>query len=206
MLTSSFIDDLIERVVCGDIPVLYVHGPRRVGKSLLINKIVARCSEAREGGVKVGFFSGEPRMSEDITRFDIVVIDDLDQLDEANALRLRSAIVNQKRPQTVLIASEHAPTDSTVRSLLNIAKVLNLQEFETHDTFSNPRLKSREFVESPERKTELPKLTLYVDPGTASPETIGKLLSEISLLYRMIGGSGITFTNAASTVPVVSHE
>lgn len=36
--------------------------------------------------------------------------------------------------------------------------------------------------------------TLHLDPGTASPEEIGQLLHEISKLYQMLGGSGITFT------------
>ncbi len=37
-------------------------------------------------------------------------------------------------------------------------------------------------------------LTIYVKPGTAPPEEIGELLAEISSLYRMLGGSGITFS------------
>jgi hypothetical protein len=41
---------------------------------------------------------------------------------------------------------------------------------------------------------QLGPLTFIVDPGTATPEEIAELLAEISALYRMIGGSGITFT------------
>jgi hypothetical protein len=37
-------------------------------------------------------------------------------------------------------------------------------------------------------------LTFLVDPGEASPEEIGELLAEVSKLYRMVGGSGITFS------------
>ena len=36
-------------------------------------------------------------------------------------------------------------------------------------------------------------LALIIDPGTAKPEEIGELLHEISNLYRMVGGSGLTF-------------
>lgn len=45
---------------------------------------------------------------------------------------------------------------------------------------------------------ELPEpdapLTLIIDPGTAEPEDVAELLAEISKLYRMLDGSGITFT------------
>lgn len=37
-------------------------------------------------------------------------------------------------------------------------------------------------------------MELLVDPGTASTEEIGELLFELSTLYRMIGGSGVSFT------------
>jgi len=36
-------------------------------------------------------------------------------------------------------------------------------------------------------------ISFVVDPGSATPEEVGELLAEISSLYRMIGGSGITF-------------
>ena len=34
---------------------------------------------------------------------------------------------------------------------------------------------------------------LIVDPGKATPRVVGQFLSELSTLYRMMGGSGITF-------------
>ena len=37
------------------------------------------------------------------------------------------------------------------------------------------------------------QLSINIIPGTATKEDIGELLSEISILYRMIGGSGINF-------------
>lgn len=37
-------------------------------------------------------------------------------------------------------------------------------------------------------------LVLLLDPGTATAEEISELLYEFSTLYRMLGGSGITFT------------
>lgn len=36
-------------------------------------------------------------------------------------------------------------------------------------------------------------LCLTIDPGTATSNQIGELLNEFSVLYRLIGGSGLTF-------------
>lgn len=41
---------------------------------------------------------------------------------------------------------------------------------------------------------DAPPLVLLLDPGTATGEEIAQLLYEFSTLYRMLGGSGITFT------------
>jgi hypothetical protein len=49
---------------------------------------------------------------------------------------------------------------------------------------------------------ELPPLTVLIRPGTASPEEIGDLLAEISILYRMFGGSGIAFSLEDLHMPV----
>lgn len=38
-----------------------------------------------------------------------------------------------------------------------------------------------------------PPLRLFVDPGQAPDEVIAEILSDLSLLYRLKGGSGITF-------------
>lgn len=43
---------------------------------------------------------------------------------------------------------------------------------------------------------DAPPLVLLLDPGTATAEEIGQLLLEFSTLYRMLGGSGITFTKS----------
>lgn len=40
--------------------------------------------------------------------------------------------------------------------------------------------------------------SLLIDPGSASAEEIAEYLSELSKLYRMMGGSGIRFTQAES--------
>lgn len=57
---------------------------------------------------------------------------------------------------------------------------------------------------------ECNKLTLSIQPGTASPEEIGGLLAEISTLYCMMGGSGITFTpediSAVETTQQISER
>ena len=46
-----------------------------------------------------------------------------------------------------------------------------------------------------------PHLVLLLDPGTATAEEIGELLFEFSTLYRMLGGSGITFTTTDAREP-----
>lgn len=40
---------------------------------------------------------------------------------------------------------------------------------------------------------DAPALILLLDPGSATAEEIGELFLELSTLYRMLGGSGITF-------------
>ncbi len=42
---------------------------------------------------------------------------------------------------------------------------------------------------------------IIIDPGSATPEEIGDYLAELSLLYRMIGGSGLAFSEAQSRNP-----
>ena len=46
-------------------------------------------------------------------------------------------------------------------------------------------------------------LVLLLDPGTATAEEIGQLLYEFSTLYRMLGGSGITFTATDAREPII---
>lgn len=46
-----------------------------------------------------------------------------------------------------------------------------------------------------------PPLVLLLDPGTATAEEISQLLFEFSTLYRMLGGSGITFTTTDAREP-----
>ena len=48
---------------------------------------------------------------------------------------------------------------------------------------------------------DAPALVLLLDPGTATAEEIGQLLLEFSTLYRMLGGSGITFTKQDAREP-----
>ena len=44
--------------------------------------------------------------------------------------------------------------------------------------------------------------TLLIDPGSASAEEIAELYIELSALYRMLGGSGITFRVIDAKEPV----
>ena len=45
------------------------------------------------------------------------------------------------------------------------------------------------------------ELAVYVEPGSASPTQIGELLAEISALYRIMGGYGISFVFEESRNP-----
>ena len=42
--------------------------------------------------------------------------------------------------------------------------------------------------------SEMATLSITVDPGTAPPEDIADVLSDLSILYRKMGGSGINFS------------
>jgi len=46
-----------------------------------------------------------------------------------------------------------------------------------------------------------PALVLLLDPGSATAEEIAELLYEFSTLYRMLGGSGITFSTTDAREP-----
>jgi cold-inducible RNA-binding protein len=47
---------------------------------------------------------------------------------------------------------------------------------------------------SPKGAFQSKPLGILIEPGEATAEEIGALLAEVSKLYRMVGGSGITFT------------
>ena len=49
------------------------------------------------------------------------------------------------------------------------------------------------------------ELIVYIEPGTASEDDIANLLTEISKLYRMLGGSGIEFTPKGVKSPKLVH-
>jgi|GEM_PF-5834016 len=74
---------------------------------------------------------------------------------------------------------------------INYADLLRLKR----NLSKNPRV----FEQS---SSETPPLQLLIDPGTAPPEEIAALLKKISKLYKMVGGSGITFTRAELLSPV----
>lgn len=46
------------------------------------------------------------------------------------------------------------------------------------------------------QNNDIPQLSVFFDPGSASDNDIVEILSDISILYRMMGGSGINFENA----------
>lgn len=46
-------------------------------------------------------------------------------------------------------------------------------------------------------------LKVFVDPGTATAEELSELLLELSTLYRMLGGSGVSFTLSQVKEPVL---
>jgi hypothetical protein len=48
------------------------------------------------------------------------------------------------------------------------------------------------------------KLNVLVDPGSATAEEVSELLLELSTLYRMIGGTGITFALTDVREPAIA--
>jgi hypothetical protein len=55
-------------------------------------------------------------------------------------------------------------------------------------------------IEPVTKQPEILSVELLVDPGSAPPEVIADILSDLSMLYRKTGGSGITFTPDSITV------
>jgi ATP-dependent Clp protease ATP-binding subunit ClpC len=82
------------------------------------------------------------------------------------------------------------------------AEVLDLFGFADDEARPATRQSTRP-RESSESEGTRP-LTLLLDPGNASREDIAELFVELSTLYRMIGGSGITFRIVDTREPVVA--
>lgn len=51
-----------------------------------------------------------------------------------------------------------------------------------------------EFLNITENLKGNESLQIDIEPGTATPKQIGEFLGELSLLYEMMGGSGLTFS------------
>lgn len=47
-------------------------------------------------------------------------------------------------------------------------------------------------------------IALLIDPGDATAEELAELFTEVSILYRMIGGSGVSFVIADAKEPAVA--
>lgn len=65
-----------------------------------------------------------------------------------------------------------------------------------YKTYTVNVLKSQysDFLEITDKLTGNETLKIHIDPGSATAEKIGEYLQELSKLYQMIGGSGITFS------------
>ncbi len=72
-----------------------------------------------------------------------------------------------------------------------ILVVLGRMDTETEGDEPQPTSKT---YEDQQAYDDVSPLQLLIDPGSATSEEIGELLFELSTLYRMIGGSGISFT------------
>jgi cytoskeletal protein CcmA (bactofilin family) len=55
----------------------------------------------------------------------------------------------------------------------------------------------------PQRPRSLDELEVVIDPGRATPEIVGRYLSELSVVYRMLGGSGIAFAPHSDPQPPI---
>ena len=59
-------------------------------------------------------------------------------------------------------------------------------------------------LRSVEPQPAQPALGVIVDPGDATPEEVAELFVELSMLYRMLGGSGISFSITDVKEPAVA--
>ncbi|HZF30564.1 MAG TPA: polymer-forming cytoskeletal protein [Gammaproteobacteria bacterium] len=52
----------------------------------------------------------------------------------------------------------------------------------------------------------LDEVQVVIDPGKATPEIVGRYLSELSVLYQMLGGSGIAFGPHSDPRPPITSS
>jgi hypothetical protein len=192
-MKNKNIDKLYELIDRGESRVLYVYGPPGSGKTHLIHQIAERYASEHPSANVLYVKSRATIDRNRLKQADIIVLDEFDSrntsIDEAKArlpyMEIYGLIGHKK---ILLVSGRSNPADESsfsegARMLLEKATTFNVLELLPAQTGLSP------------------ELTIYVDPGSASAEAVGELLSELSHLYRMIGGSGITFTNLGVAYP-----
>lgn len=94
----------------------------------------------------------------------------------------------------------HGFADGFSHTFDEVAAALNGTNAEIVEIIDSANQKLSDYVGIVER--DMP-LGVYLDPGSASAEQIAELLTELSRLYRMLGGSGISFARTDIEEPVV---
>lgn len=101
---------------------------------------------------------------------------------------------------TRLLALKSNTTKSSLSQILiklNLPSVAELKKYALEINERGELARATDESLRPMRDSELPPpLTILINPGSATAQEIASLLTEISTLYRMLGGSGITFTRA----------
>jgi len=200
------IDKLYEDLVQSEARIFYLYGPYGSGKTQLIHQIAERYMSEHPSANIFYVNSVSPIDKNRLDQADIVVLDEFDLIngkcDELTLGYFLGFLSPKGRRRVLLFTGQTLETGdyfirntgsefpfhtSVARMLVERAVLVNVQELQ-EELFR--------------ARTELyPELAIYVDPGSASAEAVGELLSEISHLYRMIGGSGITFTNSGVAFP-----
>jgi hypothetical protein len=197
------IDKLYEGIVHSDVRIFYLYGRHGAGREQLIHQIAERYTSEHPSANIFYVNSVYPIDKNRLDHADIVVLNNFDpidrNIDEVTLYHLCNEFCKPTgRRRVLLVTSQIAPTvespfHEAARLLLYHAALVDVQVYQEELLLQKELFRARTDFS--------PELTIYVDPGSAPAEAVGELLAELSQLYRMIGGSGITFTNSGVAFP-----
>ncbi|AXG72375.1 hypothetical protein KORDIASMS9_04647 [Kordia sp. SMS9] len=61
-------------------------------------------------------------------------------------------------------------------------------------------------IEQIEKLDGSEELEIHIEPGSATPEQIGEFLAKLSIFYRMLGGSSLTFNKDNIKVHILQES